>query len=231
MPLHNSPWEQLPHGGRYVLERDVRDIEGRGKLEKLRLDLLPIPFQGDPERARVIFLMTNPGVKDSYPPESEALKRERRRSYHFESDPAFVSLSPRFPESSQYWRRFVFGELIRDGLEEQLMHHTMVVQYFPYWSRGGDVAWLGLPSQEYSFCLVRRAIEAEKLVVVLRTAKGTWPDAVHSIPGLERGKDQAHNVIWKPLSKRGREKRPVHVSPGNLGQEAYERVKEALEGR
>jgi hypothetical protein len=225
-----NPWNRrplkkklsAPVAGRewgYVFPDDELDMQRRGKLEEFRFDFVPIPFHGNPEKASVLFLMTNPNPVGYE--ETPRLARARLRALRFEAYRPFVSLDPDFDkETGSYWTQKVFGKLIEDGIErETLMHHVAVVQFFPYWWETGVNTWLGLPSQEYSFDLVDRAIKSGKLVVVNRRTH--WVNAIERLPMLEEGK--ADNVVWKLARKRS-----VRVSPKNLGEDAYNRVKAAL---
>ena len=113
--------------------------------------------------------MLNPGVKATYhePPE---LIKQRQLNYVFKSRPAFVSMDLKFAEDrNRYWLRRLGALSNAVGLPT-VQEHVMVVQYFPYWSKDGTAVFDGLPSQEYSLQLVREALDAGKLVMVMRAA-------------------------------------------------------------
>jgi hypothetical protein len=68
-----NPWPSLPTKPPYVLEIDAPTVRkrqatwrARSTEQALDLSLHPIPFQGNPGKARVVFLMLNPGRKPTY---------------------------------------------------------------------------------------------------------------------------------------------------------------------
>jgi hypothetical protein len=132
----------------------------------------------------------------------------------FESEFPIFSLDSRWPAQAgyEYWTSRLRHLIKKVGIDH-LAGRLMIVQYFPYQSRDYPPLREPLPSQEYTFDLVRRASEQGKLMVVLR-AERLWLQAV---PGLaERGYIIAHSP------------RSGHVSPGNLGEDGFRQVLERI---
>jgi hypothetical protein len=134
----------------------------------------------------------------------------------FESDFPIFSLDSRWPAQAgyEYWTSRLRHLIKKVGIEH-VARRLMIVQYFPYQSRDYPPLREPLPSQEYTFDLVRRACEQGKLVVVLR-AEGPWLQAVPEL--AERGYIMAHSP------------RSGHVSPGNLGEDGFRQVLERIAG-
>ena len=112
-------------------------------------------------------------------------------------------------ETNCYWLQRLGALSNAVGLPT-VQEHVMVVQYFPYWSSDGTAVFDGLPSQEYSLQLVREALDAGKLVMVMRAAD-KWTKA---IPALR-------NAITN-------RNRSPYVSPGNLRNGNFDKVVAAL---
>jgi hypothetical protein len=59
-----NPWLQLPKTLPHILPQDLRSIEKSGTTPQklgLRLEVLPIPYLGDPVKAPIVLLGLNPG--------------------------------------------------------------------------------------------------------------------------------------------------------------------------
>jgi hypothetical protein len=215
-----NPWPSLPKKPPYVLEIDAPFVNEQGArwhasggAKELNLSVHPIPFQGNPEKARVILLMLNPGTTERYT-EPSGLIEQRRLNYVFKSHPAFVSMDPRFADvTNRYWLNRL-GSLTEAVGLQTVQEYVSVIQYFPYWSKDGKAVFDGLPSQQFSRELVQHALDAGKLVVVMRSA-GKWARA---IPQLAKA---------KTITNRNRS---PYVSPGNLGASEFNRVVATLRG-
>ena len=100
-----------------------------------------------------------------------------------------------------------------DELEaiNRINRNLMCIQYFPYHSQ----KWRGaphLPSQEYTFHLVREAINSKKKIILMR-AKRDW------LSGVKELHDNYVKVV-NPAN-------PA-LSPANLGENEYEDIKDRL---
>jgi hypothetical protein len=216
----NNPWTLLPHKPPYLLDMDASQVHAKqaqwragSSTRGLDLSLHPIPFQGNPLKARVLVLMLNPGQKSTYS-EPRELSEQRRLNYRFQSRPAFVSLNPKFARhTGGYWFK-AFGDLIRAVGLETVQEYVSVIQYFPYWSIDGGSVFDGLASQEYSRELVRDAHAARKPIVLSRGAS-VWTAAVPALADAIRMKNP----------------RQAKISPNNLvgGMRDLNRIVAALQ--
>jgi hypothetical protein len=78
--------------------------------------------------------------------------------------------------TSGYWKRKL-GRLIESVGLNVVARNVSCVEYFPYHSRKFRHRRLKLPSQHYSFNLVRQAIDREAILVLLRGER-IWFEAV-----------------------------------------------------
>ena len=89
-----------------------------------------------------------------------------------------------------------------------------MVQYFPYQSLRRVHFPELLPSQRFSFSLVEKAIDAGKLIVVMRSRRH-WLKAVPKLAAY--GFSELRNP------------RSPYVTPNNMGQEQFDRLLARLE--
>lgn len=181
----DNPWEKLSESeGRYVLEMDRKQIQAYNSAQKESskpvLESIPEPFIGNPETARVVLLLLNPGHSPEDPEahRNPAFKSELFQNLRHElSDYPFYPLNPAFSwtPTANWWipRTRELRQAV--GLsEKQLSAKLMAVEWFPYHSKNS-----GLPfdpiceSQQYSFDLVRRLLDNQTLVVRMRS-KSRW---------------------------------------------------------
>lgn len=172
----SNPWEALPAEAPYLLEEDVSEVvrfNARvGADLKIHSELLPEPYVGDPD-APIVILGSNPGSGPDDPEFSADARvrgAHRRNLLHLGQHYPFYFLDPDLPQISgcTWWRNRLNGLIRRYG-EAKLSHYLLCVEYFPYHSkcfRGG----IGVPSQQYGFDLVQRAIERNALVIIMRQA-------------------------------------------------------------
>jgi hypothetical protein len=192
--MTENPWHRLPHRRPFVLPEDaavVRDYNERASDDhKLHIDeLLPEPFVGNPE-APVVVLGNNPGFNSDrahYKQEACFLVRMRANLLHETLDCPFVFFDPRVdPELRPWWERKLKG-LLDFFTHNQLAASILAIEHFPYPSRRYPPRWRGgLPSkaQDYSFDLVRKALE-RKAVIVLTRGKRRWLRDVPELAGYE----------------------------------------------
>jgi hypothetical protein len=105
------------------------------------------------------------------------------------------------------------------GPAELLARQILVVQFHGYHSLGWKPLGAVLPSQERGFQLVKRAMTRNALIVVVlgwaRTpANARWSRAV-------KGLAEYPNTIWN-------KNRAATVNRGNLGDIAFDRIRDAL---
>jgi hypothetical protein len=203
-----NPWADLPLEPPYLAPSDGVVMERHPQAyERLRLDLLPYPYQGARD-AEVLLLLANPGAGDlpsDYPAE---LLEERRRALTFTN-----RVDPRFATETWWTKRM--GPLIDAVGEDRVSRGTLSLEYFPYHSRRYRRFPELLPSQQYTFDLVREAIRASRLIVVVRQ-KRAWLEAVPELAETD------YVEVKNPQS--------AYISPGNLRAEDFARLVTRLRG-
>jgi hypothetical protein len=89
----------------------------------------------------------------------------------------FYHLDPLCEGPGREWWLRNLGCLVAEVGEECVADSILCVEYFPYHSQSFNHSRLRLPSQEYSFQLVREAIRRRVIIVQLRGAR-VWAGAV-----------------------------------------------------
>lgn len=203
-----NPWADLPAAPPYIAPCDREVLERHPQArDRLNLKILPYPFQGARD-ADVLFLLANPGAGELPPDYPSELVEERRRSLTFSH-----RRDPRFATPTWWHKRL--RKLIEAVGEDAVSSMTLSVEYFPYHSRRYRRFPEPLPSQEYSFGLVREAIGAEKLIVVVRR-KPAWLEAVPELREVD------YIEVRNPRS--------AYISPGNLRDQGFARIVDRLLG-
>ncbi len=166
-----NPWRTPPRGPRYILPDDralVDEINGKVDARlRIRTERLPTPFVAKPH-APIVVLSNNPGHKPDRPDYHEGLdfaRLWRANLLHEKSDYPFFLLNPKVsPEHGgrQYWQKKL-RRPIEDSSREQEANSVFVVEFFPYHSQSFRHGGWQIPSQQYSFWLVRQAIERKSV--------------------------------------------------------------------
>ena len=220
-----NPWLDLPSSPPYVLPCDreslgqlMEKLNARGVGDyAINLNSLPEPFIGKSDSATVLLLSLNPGndPKDQIAHRDPAFREALRCNLrHGIQDHPFYALRPalEWTGCGHYWTSHVrwlleHPELDRSCIAERLW----VVDWFPYHSKKSGVpAKAILPSQQYGFEMVRKAI-GKKLIVGLR-AKRLWGEVD---PRLA---DVPYLRSWQAS----------HLSPKNCGEKVFNQIVEAL---
>jgi len=204
----SNPWKELPEHPEYVLPEDAPHIRRFNEAASLGhmydLSLLPEPYFGRPD-APVILLALNPGRggDDAVTHARSDFQASARRSlsHTLTPNPYLHLHQDESTPGGRWWRR-IAGALIREAGLAKVGHGLFCVQFVAYHSESFGSPRLRLPSQQYSFDLVRGALERGAEVVVMRSRK-LWDAA---IPELSRYK-RLH-VLRNP--------RNPSLSPGNL---------------
>jgi len=191
--VNENPWRGLPDKPPYVLledDEEVRTFNNEAHPNhKLDLDLLPEPFVGRRD-APVVLLGNNPGVRSA---KTKAWKQkpaftDRMRGnllYRLSGDFPFLYLDPDpdiCPPGKEWWRRKLKHLLGAFGPGTELAlsilaRSILAVEFFPYASHSYRHGGLSLPSQQYSFGLVRYAVE-RGAVIVLTRGQRRWEKAL-----------------------------------------------------
>lgn len=228
-----NPWHRLPLTQPYVLPEDQKKVQefNEKKTNKeqhdhvLHLDLVPEAFVGRPD-APVVILGNNPGVKNeeaaTYRRQPEFIRRMRNNLLHqLSKEFPFLYLDPDpriTPLGKDWWEKklqSLFSEFAsRDIARSVLARSILAVEFFPYVSHRFAHSRLYLPSQEYSFDLVRKAV-SRHAVIVLTRGEGRW---LNRVPELKK-----HDRLV-----RLKERQKAPISPGNCRDNGYRELVRAI---
>lgn len=206
-----NPWQDLSLESPYIAKQDKSSLD---HLIDFELTVLPDPYLGNLNDAKVVCLLKNPGYQEGDAAiccQGKFYFSQNRASLLHQSDPPFYVLDERVNFSGGYiWWRRILNRIFNDsGMEtskamKAINRNLMCVQYFPYHS----TTWLGaprIPSQNYSFDLVRQAIKEKKKIILMRS-EGLWLEAVPELRG------QYVKII---------NYRNPALSPANLGEKEF----------
>jgi len=215
-----DPWVNLPLQPDYVLPADREPIADFNATtdndHRIHLELLPAPFLGRPN-APVVLLNLNPSFSEKdHVAHADPYFAQTSRANLVHGDLAypFYLLDPRnaFSSGASWWVRYL-RTLLASVERQRLANSLLCVEYFPYHSPRFPALPRTLESQTYSFWLVRRAIEREAVITVLR-GDSYWREAV---PELEKYSRSYRLRNWQS----------VWVTEGNCP-EGYPEVLRAL---
>lgn len=154
---------------------------------RIHTELLPEPFFGRFD-APIVVLLLNPGFSaDDAAFHAQPKFRSRLRvSIRAESDfqPHFHLSHGALGPGGKWWLRSV-GPLIKEVGQECVADNLLAIEYFPYHSLKFRHGHIRLPSQEFSFSLVRAAIERKAAIICARGAT-VWFGAVPQLASYRR---------------------------------------------
>jgi hypothetical protein len=212
-----NPWKQLPAtASKFVLCEDEPYIDAfnTGRISKdphfIHTDRMPEPRLG-PVNAPLLILQQNPSCQSDIPTRLEIC--EAIGALHNELSPHFS-----INKSDPWWMKR-YGDLVTAvGGHEILSQRVCSLEYFPYPSANFSHGHIRLPSQNYTFDLLRRALkikDCKKPVIVVTRGYELW---VGAVPELLN-----YNKAFRTNSKQC-----SHVSKGNLSPEGYSEVMRAI---
>jgi hypothetical protein len=174
-----NPWLHLPRNA-CILPADRNSIEefnrGKSTSKQVALDLLPEPFIGNPDTARVVLLGLNPGHSDD--DHKDQHKRAFRAAIrlnlrHEALQYPFYPLDPRFADTGagKWWCTHLKPLMKETQLDPRtLSQRLMVIEWFPYHStRSGLPSRLICPSQKYSFALAKMMLQRRVPIIGMRS--------------------------------------------------------------
>lgn len=216
-----NPWLALPKCPPYVLPSDAHLLERFNATASSRhsydLTLLPEPYFGS-TTAPVVVLNLNPGWSpdDATVHSDPTFATMARRSLEHTLAPyPFLHLQPNSNTPGARWWRQRTRELASDAGFDKAARRLACIQLVPYHSPEYSGSTPRLPSQEYSFHLVRQAMVREAEIVIMRSVN-LWIAAVPELANYSR----VH---------RGSNPRAPFVSRGNL-KSSYNIVLERVRG-
>lgn len=183
-----NPWLSLPASAPFVLAEDAKILGSlrhppRGKCE-LRLGLPPQPWTGNVSSAEVFLLALNPGFAECDCAEFQNADYavQWRLALSFGTRTPFYFLDPAFSTTGggRWWRPRLRDLIAVAGIDA-VAQSVMCVEHFPYKSTRYKPLGVTLPSQWYSFEIVREAIRQRKQIVVMRNER-VW---LESVPELQ----------------------------------------------
>lgn len=225
-----NPWLDLPGTVPFVLDEDLPIIQFfNEKLSPshpvyIHTEGLPMPILGNP-KAPVVLLNLNPGFteEDVANPAFEELPSEEVQ-FHKEApiknlrheylEYPFYLLDPRVKDAPGYgWWTRKLKHLIADFDQKYAANNILCIEFFPYPSKKYGYCEI-LPSQQYSFYLVREAMKRNAVIVGMRSLR-LWISQVAELEAY-----QNFFVLNNPQN-------PA-VSPNNCPPGGYQKVIEAL---
>ncbi len=179
----DNPWRHLQPKAPYILLEDMQDIASfneKAAIEhRIVMDILPEPFLGNISDAKVILLNLNPGFseKDLFWHTQSSFISENRKNLQHESNPPFYLLNTTFRDSGGFlwWHAHLKQFISLFGLNV-ISRTFMCIEFFPYHSKRYKQMPV-IPSQGYSFHLVREAMKRRLPVIVMR-GKRLWTEGV-----------------------------------------------------
>ena len=189
----NNPWKDLPNNPPYLLEIDQEAVlKYNSKLNEshnhwIHTELLPEPYLGTPN-APLVLLTGNPGYHEDdikYHQTSKFQKISRDNLLHNPTEYPLYLLNPEIFDAPgcKYWRQKL-KPLVKKYGEKKVANKVFILEYHGYHSKKFKTFRKNckLPSQEYSFELLRRAIVNNAIVVAMRNIKN-WLESVAQLEG------------------------------------------------
>jgi hypothetical protein len=223
-----NPWANLPLEAPFVAPVDEPYLPLLAeRCPGMTFELLPAPFAGDPQRARIVFLLLNPGfastdIADEQDPD---WARDCRSMLTFTAEPPFAHLSNAYANEdgsvrtggARWWRQRLRRLAQTAGGYEALAESCLCLEFVGYHSQRFTPLPGLLPSQEFTFGLLRSLIERDVAVVA-----GRHHDAWRwYVPELVEHEQRGRVV-------RLRNPQQQAVSPGNMNAPHWEAVTRAL---
>jgi len=203
-----NPWKNLgKENNEYIAECDKYFFNNKYYLNlfkndyELKLNVMPGPYTGDLLNARVYLLALNPGYD-----ENDVLFTNNYKNkiidnlLHIFDDYPFMILNPQYKESAgAKWWLNKLSHLINNFGLENVANKVCNIEYFPYHSKKYKHLNLKLPSQEYSFSFVKKAIIENKKIIIMRSEK-IWYNAIPELENYENKYvlNSSQNVIISP---------------------------------
>jgi hypothetical protein len=195
--MNENPWKKI------TTEKKILDIDKnlikkhnqkfeKNEQRKISVDDYPEPFLGNPD-SKIYILLANPGRNIRTESSTiELVKKEgleniilKNLNHDFKGiDYPFYFLDPKFENhpGAQWWNKALEKLIKNDSFKrKKLANEIFEVELYGYHSVGCERRLINnkerLPSSEYSFNLVRKAIKENKIILLAR-AIGDWFEKV-----------------------------------------------------
>lgn len=215
----DNPWQMLDRRPPFVLTEDrpyveaFNSIHGHDGDRRINLHYTPEPRLG-PVTAPVVLLQLNPSYNkdEPYGPQSDQVTLHELENIRDES-----SAHPGVLPGDGWWNR-TFRQLMGEPEvgPERVSRGICSVEFFPYRSLRFCHGAVRLPSQRYTFALVRERLARGALIIVTRA----YPLWISAVPELVAGLNRTVFVTNNP--------RRTTISRGNLSAGVYEKICERL---
>jgi hypothetical protein len=211
----DNPWNNIGTQPPFVLEEDrpyieaFNSIHGHNHDRRINLDHTPVPREG-PITAPVVLLLLNPSYHKAMPyyHQSQQIISRELESIKDEHSP---HLGVR---TNNPWWIPRLKELINEPSigSERLSRNICSIEFFPYRALKFSHGAIRLPSQNYTFALVRKHLARDALFVIARGYE-LWVSAVPELtPQLNRS-------VFLTNSKRN-----ITISRRNLSHGVFEKI-------
>ncbi len=176
-----NPWKsvQQKKTAPYVVDADRQVLEEAGfNLSKNdQFKIVPIPFMGNLEKAEVVILLLNPGFSNDGESDlsmqrhnQNFVKLAKKNLAHKIVKKPFFLLDEEFAYYVGFdWWHERTKQLEKKVTRPVLQQKIACINLFPYHSVRYKHLKKLLPSQEYGFYLVEKAIKQNKLLIVFNT--------------------------------------------------------------
>ena len=200
-----NPWSALPAVAPFVLPSDAPAVEAFNQRAaaplRVETSLLPEPFVGRVE-APVILLTLNPGVSaGDFALHEDPAFQERVLGCHRQEKSPYPNyyLDPEVSGPGAAWVRRIARPLLNEFGDEVVANALTLVEFFPYHSERFAHGKLTVPSQRYTFALVRAAIERGAAIFITR-GRELWYAAVPGLRDYRRSflTRSVQNVVISP---------------------------------
>ena len=184
-----NPWLLLPDEPPFCLASDAALLNGfnatADDATRFYLEIMPEPFLGRP-KANVVLLNLNPGYSEEEQQYHDLDEYFRKATLynlgHQSQEYPFYFLDAAVRSPGHIWWQRRLRTLIERFSAGRLAQEVLCVEYFPYHSKAYDRGAPLVPSQEYSFDLVRAAIRRSAVIISMRAAD-LWLAAVPELAG------------------------------------------------
>lgn len=170
-----TEWVNQKSRDGYILESDrlqvVKFNEHAKEQKRFILDLLPEPYLGKPD-APIFLLNKNPGFGEedyAFYKMSGVVQSWQNNILHQPQEYPFYLLNPDYAKiNGGKWWSAILKPLVALANAKTVASQVCCIEFFPYHSRSFDKRVGIVPSQEYNFQLVRRAIAQNAIIVIMR---------------------------------------------------------------
>ena len=210
-----NPWTEIPAHPSYVLADDLPYVEVFNQNcnnPELIVNTRhpPVPRMG-PINAPFVILQGNPSFDTTHPegPIDEELQLALS-NLKDETQPHQGALS------TDSWWTSRLQPLVDEVGKEQLSHKMLSIEFFPYRSNKFGHGDIRLPSQWYTFSLVKEALARQAVIIVARN----WNLWCSAVPGLFREREK---TVFQSINPRSAQYNSTH-----LGRKAFEAILEKI---